>query len=356
LQAAAGTSPTQGQTVLSASTSKSTSTQSNPTSDNPPMIAAISGNVEQATPAPALRRPIVSFGGSSAGPMTPESTTQSHLEFTQQALDQALTSLNGARNTFGEFKDKAIAEVNQGQADITHAMDYLKAVPEIEFAPSPAPSAISPTGVTDVLSSGKNNVPTGYGPMHTAMNLLIVAHGYLVGNTAGDFQVGNMGGLREGILADLDQAAADILAGVNIALVSNPPAPAPAKPAATTPLNRNMTVRLQGTFARGYKVDLAYTGVGAFNEPMQDFGETEVNGTIVPIHGQADINVSMAGGDIQVSFVVSLFIPTDMGGGNTGSMKIEVSNKGVLKPGESLGATSPDGDSKITATLSEATD
>jgi RNA polymerase sigma factor (sigma-70 family) len=349
-QGPTATSQTQEQTGISPIASESISTQSNASSASPPLIAAISGNTGQAKPVPGAMRFLDGTTAVSAGqaaPVTPDPTTLAHLDATQKVLAQALTALQAAAaNRFGEYKDKAIADVTQGQEDVTHAMDYLKAAPEIEFAPSPAPTATSPARPADILGSGRNDVPTNkYGQMYKAMNSLILAHDYWAGNSADGFQAGNMGGLRDGILADIDNAAADILAGVKFAdaaAAANPSAAAAPKPAMPPPPSRNMTVRLQGTLADSHDVDVTFVCNGGFGGDL-DGGPTQRDGHSFEHIFQVQGSISMVGDNFQV--LCRIFDLAGDGG---------MTSTATLKPGESNTATSPNGKSKITLTLTEA--
>ena len=153
-------------------------------------------------------------------------TAQSRLDAAQRALDQTLAALGRATGSKGPLLDQAVADVNQAKARLTEAFAFLKAHPELNTLPAGPAPAESVTVHPVTIPSG-NRVP-GVNLL-AAVETLNTALGQFLNNPAPDAHtpvIGELGGFREKIKADIGRAAGDVLAIIRASNPANPVNPA----------------------------------------------------------------------------------------------------------------------------------
>ncbi len=211
-------------------------------------------------------------------------TAQAHLEATQRALDAAQAGLNATVGNFGGFMEKAFAAVTQAQADVTEALAYVKAHPEINSLPT-GPVSAEASAADPVQSLQNVAIPakpaSGFPWMWRAWTALNTALSDLANNTATDYRgpiVGDLGGYRVKIIADIGLARADVVAAFNFVNVKSgtpaPPAPMPAAAAEALRQGRLAADAKQWDAALGY-FDQARLAAPDLPDPLFELGMAE---------------------------------------------------------------------------------
>jgi hypothetical protein len=172
-------------------------------------------------------------------------TAQAHLDVAQTAVKTALAALARATTVpHGGYVEKAMVEVNKTADDLTQATAYVKAHPEANaLANGPAPAETAPAKFTVAPPTARGARAGGGGAaqtnMLTALDALNAALNEFMNPVGSSYHgpiMGDLGGFRQTIMADISQANADVLGGINYANGSGVPAvPAPASTSAPTP-------------------------------------------------------------------------------------------------------------------------
>jgi hypothetical protein len=153
-------------------------------------------------------------------PLTnPAATAQGRLDAIQKALGQVQDSLAKATTTnHGGFVEKARDDVKLALADVNDASAYVKAHPEINTLPA------GPASATDTRLAAFTIIPTGNRVpglnLIAAVDSLNAATNQLINNPAPNYHgpvLGDIGGSRAKIIADISKTGSDILAAINSA-------------------------------------------------------------------------------------------------------------------------------------------
>ncbi len=142
-------------------------------------------------------------------------------------LQEALNRMNRATLAGkGDYVQKSRQDLAQAVGDISSAIDYARNHPEIAQLPAPESKISIPT--YESVSGGRTNVAPN---LKSALNELQPALSQLQSTPGGDF-----GHFRDRTLADIQQAATDIAAGVTMAAGGGDPGAAvPVPPANMAP-------------------------------------------------------------------------------------------------------------------------
>ncbi len=175
-------------------------------------------------------------------------TAQGHLDAAQRAVDQALAALKRAatNDNHGRYDQAATTDLAAVAADLANAAQYVKAHPDanaLASGPAPAGTVLEKIMVMPAAARGpggtrsgavvQTNMITAFDSLNAALNEFIIP-------TAPDYKgpiMGDFGGIRAKIIADLERANTNVLAGINYAngVIRNPAPSAATAPAATTP-------------------------------------------------------------------------------------------------------------------------
>lgn len=187
------------------------------------------------------------FGGMRPPPLAahPSSTAEARLTAAQHALLQTQAALGRANAAlYAGNLEKAQAAVNQTLTDVAAALTYVRAHPELNALPAgPAPADTSPVRPA-ALPAGERTPGVN---LMAALEGLNLALNEFLNNPAPDYRgpvIGELGGFREKIMADIGSATAAVRAGIRAAsstananlrgpAATQPSAPPPAPPPAS---------------------------------------------------------------------------------------------------------------------------
>ncbi len=170
-------------------------------------------------------------------------TTTTRLEAAQAELNKALASLEKSNpNNHGGFIEKARTDAGQAITDLSAAQAYLKEHPEQDpLTPGTPPTdkqKFSPAAVPsfEILPTGAKRSPNIDNAIDDLNAALLIFMDTPKGQPSVLVLLGDLDGNRDKIMADINQANADILAALNFAHARNGgAAPAASAPAATAP-------------------------------------------------------------------------------------------------------------------------
>lgn len=162
-------------------------------------------------------------------------TTTSRLETTQKALKKALASINKAATAnHGGFIEQTRADTTLAVADVAAALTYVKDHPEIDtltpgMVPADRPKfTLVSIPSYDIGADGKGKSPYA----DATVDSLDAALRPLFDEPKGDkpvLRLGDIGGNRDKLIADIKQALADLIAAFDFAhnrATTSAPAPA----------------------------------------------------------------------------------------------------------------------------------
>ncbi len=159
----------------------------------------------------------IALRGAAAAPATNPTTTQEYLNAALTEVNKAVIAMRSAGTANrGGLVVKAKTELAQAVVDLKSGITYVTDHPESNTLASgptgPESSALQP-GILLHTADGQTRAPNSYLPLNASIDNLNSALKFLVNNPAGDYHgpvLGNIGGLREKIIAGIVLAGSDI--------------------------------------------------------------------------------------------------------------------------------------------------